>query len=138
MAEFDLGQLLRLEEAIKAAAGTDTEPDGASAVALTESYMRLRGQVLKFVKGSDLEAEFESTFPEIKITERPPSDPFEVQAAIQEGKFPARQAQSLLAQLAGWIGGIVREMTLEQQMRLDAEARAKQAAKQPPGFTAEP
>jgi hypothetical protein len=44
----------------------------------------------------------------------------------------------MLAQLAGWIGGIVRSMTLERQMELNAEAAAKLAAKRPPGFSAEP
>jgi hypothetical protein len=86
-----------------------------------------------------VEGEFESTFPDLPPVEGPRNnDPFEVQSALQAGKVGARTAQAMLAQLAGWIGGIVRSMTLERQMELNAEAAAKLAAKQPPGFSAGP
>lgn len=137
IAKFDLDRLLRLEESIKAAAAIPA--DGAAAVGLTQSYGRLRGQVADLVSGTDLEAEFKATFPELPEVKGPVSnDPFEVQTAIQAGKVGARTAQAMLAQLAGWIGGIVRSMTFERQMELNAEAAAKLAAKRPPGFSAEP
>lgn len=134
MAEFDLGRLLRLQEAINAAADS-VEPTGHSAPALTESYMRLRGQVAELVAETDLAQEFDETFPEIDVADLPTSsDPGDSAILNLTAKPRAQQAAALLRQLGGWIGGIVRTMTLEQQMRIEAEAKAKEAAKQPPGF----
>jgi hypothetical protein len=97
--------------------------------------MRLRGQVADLVEGSELQHEFEATFPAIDLAKQPTSHQLgEIGLALEQGKFPARQAQSLLAQLAGWIGGLVREATLEKQMRFNAEAYAKEARKGPVGF----
>jgi len=136
IAEFELGRLLRLEEAIRAASEA-VEPDGASAFALTESYVRLRAQGMELVKGSDLETEFESMFPAIDVAEAPSRHPRVAAQSVITGEPVPRQARTLLGQLAGWIGGIVRRMTLERQMELDAEARAKLEARKPPGFAPE-
>lgn len=135
MADLDLDRLIRLEETIKAAAAV--EATGAAAVALTESYNRLRAQVGDLVGATDLAGEFEATFPELEPVEEPGRHPREVEKAKLRGGFAAHRAQAQLGQLAGWIGGIVRSMTLERQMEMNAEATAKLAAKRPPGFSAD-
>jgi hypothetical protein len=133
MAEFDLGRLLRLQEAINAS--TDTEASGKAAPALSESYMRLRGQAAELVAETQLADEFAATFPEIEVVQGPSGrDPAQAAAFSISAAPQAENALALLRQLGGWVAGIVREMTLEQQMRIEAQEKAKLAAKQPPGF----
>jgi hypothetical protein len=128
---MDLGQLLRLKGRVDAAA-TVTEPDGSAAPALTESYMRLREQILKMLDGGDLSAEFNESFPEIEIVGSPGRHPRDVALAQMAHTVDARRAQTLLAQLAGWLDGLIQAETYEQRMRIEAEEKAKRQA---PGFT---
>lgn len=134
MADFDLGRLLRLQGMIESAAKAN-EPTVMGAPALTEAYKRVRAQVADLVEGTDLEEEFQRSFPTVPAIPSPPDTPRPRDLArhANTAEVEGRKAQTLLGQMQGWIGGIVREMTMEEQMRLDAEAKAK-AAKEPPGY----
>ena len=113
-------------------AATAIEADGASAPALTESYMRLREQVGNVLAG-DLSDEFNATFPSIDLVQPPTSPQPHATAAWRVTAEPAaRRARALLGQLAGWIDGLIEEQTLERRIRMEAEELAK---RQRPGFT---
>lgn len=126
MSNFDLGRLLRLRSAIEGAAGAEkVEP--ADAPSLTGGYNRLRGQVQELVAGGELEAEFNSMFPEV--------------AEFQGGSGPGPRglidwhtkattagvgAKRLLEQLGGWVDGLIQEQTLSERIQAEAAERVKQ------------
>lgn len=124
----DLGQLLRLQGMIESAA-TSVEPEGSSAPALTQAYARLRVQVRNLIGESDPSlAEFDGAFPEIEVVElQILRDPADTMLHTMQHKPHATRAQVLLAQLAGWVSGLINDLTFEQRLRIDAEARAKQS-----------
>ena len=133
MAEIDLGRLLRLKEMIASAAGVD--PANATSVyALAKSYGRLRAQVAATVEGSSLEQEFEGAFPSADQVGRLPQEPQMLRSGGITHSQVARDAQALLAQLAGWVEGLIAEQTLERRLELEATERVKQERRQSPGF----
>jgi len=46
----------------------------------------------------------------------------------------AEEGRTQLVQLGGWIKGLIDELTLQERLRLDAEARARGEAKPGMGF----
>jgi len=134
MAELDLGELLRLRGMLESAATGPADGDGAPA--LTESYTRLRGLVRDYVEAHGLNIdEFDPAFPEIDLVEFPEHQhPRDFAARTMAHTPQAKRAQALLGQLAGWVSGLIDELTLDKRLRLEAEERVKQERRQPPGF----
>jgi hypothetical protein len=129
-----VGKLLRLQGMVNAAAQTEATRD--SATALVRAYMRLREEIHVAVESdqtAELQMEFERLFPPL---EEPGS--FSPALAVESHTRLAAAAEEgriHLSQLGGWIQGLIEERTLQERMRLDAEARAREAAKPKPGFT---
>jgi hypothetical protein len=136
MPEIDLGRLLRLKEMIDSA-GDAVPADGASAPALTKSYARLREQIGGLVTGTPLADEFVQAFPEIEVVAAPQAHPRSAARAALVNESAAREARALLGQMAGWVGGLIAEQTLERRMQLEAAERVSQERRDPPGFRAE-
>ena len=129
---ISLGQLLRLK-GMTEAAGTAVAADGASAPALTESYIRLRDQIANLLQG-DFADEFDAAFPVVEEVRQPMDHPRAAARAAIIHEAAARRARTLLGQLAGWLDGLIAEATLEQRLRFEAEERVKAERRQPPGF----
>lgn len=106
------------------------EVDGHAAPALTESYTRLRGMVRDLVAASDPSlAEFDAAFPEIQVVAIPTAQsPHSVVTQAMRNHPHATKAQALLGQLAGWVSGVINELTFEQRLRMEAEARVRQGS----------
>jgi hypothetical protein len=133
---IELGPIIRIKETLTAAADA-VKPDETAAHALTESYIRLRGEALRIVEEGGLpEEEFVNTFPEIELAPLPdPSThPRQVLKQAAQNEALAKQASSLLKQMAGWFDGIFVEQTLERRLEMEAAERVKQEQKKPPGF----
>ena len=101
--------------------------------ALARAYMNLRSEMLLILQPqelADLRAEFDRLFP---VVDAPPPYtpvlPETTAAGLSEAMTSARVG---LAQLQGWIQGLIDELTLEKRLQLEAEAKAKRA---PTGFT---
>jgi hypothetical protein len=132
--DFDLGRLLRLQETIQAAAGSD-EPGGLAAPVLTSSYKRLRGEVKNLISESPLVDEFERTFPEIDVVELPNEPNAQNRFVLENAGGPlAQTAHALLQQLGGWIAGLVAERTLQARIEAEAIERVKREQRPPTGF----
>jgi hypothetical protein len=132
---MEIGWLLRVKNMIDAARGS-IAPSAASARALTESYGQLRIEVLGLVSGTDEEEEFDRIFPDI-----PTADVPNMRLAGNSGKqqhanleSEALRATALLAQLAGWVEGLIDEQLLERRIHAEAEAKARLEAKPRTGF----
>jgi hypothetical protein len=130
---LDLGRLLRVDEMVTQASQTEAVRD--SAAALVHAYLGLRDEVLGLLEPEDLRElreEFERLF-------EPLDDPgpFREMRAVEDQMrlaAVAEEALMRLRQIGGWIKGLIRELTLEDTMRLEAEAKARLASKPPIGF----
>ena len=104
-------------------AASSVEADGDGAAALTQSYARLRSRVRELVEesGASLQ-EFDSAFPEMDVIDTPGLHEHPRRMGMRKMQYAphAKQAQSLLAQLAGWMSGLIEELTYEQRARGDA------------------
>ena len=128
---LDLGKLLRLDEMVTQAAQTEAVRD--SAAALVHAYTGLRTEMLDLLQTEPLREEFERLFQPMDEPE-----PFHHLRAVDDQVRLASTAEEALIRLrlvGGWIKGLIREMTLGEQMRLDAEARARHETKPPTGFS---
>jgi len=125
---FDLGRLLRLKNAIAAiASGTKIEP--ADAPSLTDGYLRMRSQVADLVSGTNLDEEFKELFPEIPEFKSSGGPGVGGRGLIDwhtEATTAGTNAQRLLDQLSGWIGGLIEEQTLPERIQAEAAERVKQ------------
>jgi hypothetical protein len=132
--QIDLGKLLRLDEMVMQAVQTEAVRD--SAAALVHAYMSLRDEMLTLLDAGEqreLLDEFERLF---KPLDDPPR--FSPVLAVESQVKLATAAEEALMRLrlvGGWIKGLIREATLEQTMRIEAEAKAKLTAKPPTGFS---
>jgi hypothetical protein len=132
--QLDLGKLLRLDEMVTQAAQVEAVRD--SAAALVHAYTALRAEMLKLLESDaqrELRGEFERLFLPL---EEPPE--FSELRAIETQVQLATAAEEALMRLrlaGGWVKGLIREATLEQTMRIEAEAKARLAAKPAPGFS---
>jgi hypothetical protein len=132
--QLDLGKLLRLDEMVTQAAHTEAVRD--SAAALVHAYMALRAEMLTLLE-SETQPELGEEFGRLFQPLAEPG-PFSPVLAVESQVRLAAAAEEALMRLrlvGGWIKGLIREVTLEQTMRADAEARATLAAKPPTGFT---
>lgn len=134
---LDLGRLLRAKNMVDSAAAS-VKPDAAAARGLTESYARLRAEILDLAAGSEYESEAARLFPEVGIAE-PPNARL---AGVSGRQFnvnlesEAKRAVALLGQLGGWLQGLIDEQLLERRIQAEAEAKAKLEARPQTGFTA--
>ncbi len=83
---------------IRSAAG-EGEPNGAAAPGLTQSYMRIRGEVAELVADTPLAGEFFRSFPEVEVMEVYDQPGEGKRLEIDAGHIALR-AQGLLRQLA--------------------------------------
>jgi len=131
---LSIGKLLRLQGMVNAAAQTEAAAD--SAAALVRAYNGLREELLTSLESDEtfeLREEFERLFPEIdEPGELSPALLIESSARLGAAAYEGR---TRLAQLGGWIQGLINEVTLEERMRLEAEALAREKAKPPTGFS---
>ena len=89
------------------------------------------------LEGSTAElGEFEAAFPPISGArpEGPPAHgPAAAIAAAGTTTATAIQATMLLREMAAWIGGLIDELTFEDKMKADADARARYQVDPMPG-----
>jgi hypothetical protein len=110
----EVERLMRLSGVVKASAVAEPE------AGLADAYPRIRQEVAEAV-GDEYVAELDRLFPpELSTAGRP----WGVQAA---------EAKSRMAQLGGWLDGMVDAAVLGQRIQAEAEAKARQT-----GFTAPP
>jgi hypothetical protein len=131
--ELDLGRLLRMQAMVTSAAQAEATYKAGNA--LVKAYLSLRGEMLRILESdalADLRIEFSRLFPTIEYA--PPYSPAFGPTTSARLAEVAHDAQISLRSLQGWIQGLIDELTLEQRLRLDAEARAALAAKPPTGF----
>jgi hypothetical protein len=117
--EINMGPVIRMREMLAAAAQA-VKPDATGAHALTESYVRLRKEALRIVEENGLpEEEFVNTFPEIDVVEPPDRSEHPRQWMKREVELEAlaKQAASLLQQMAGWFDGVVIEYMPDRRMK---------------------
>jgi hypothetical protein len=134
MAQLELGRLLRVKAMIDAS--VDESNPGDSVHASAEAYVRLHAEISGMVDDTELHDEFDRLFPDEVL----PLDHAEElgmslspQGAVRAGS-EGRRAQTHLRQLAGWVQGLIEEQLLERRIVAEAEANAKEQAKQV-GFT---
>jgi hypothetical protein len=104
--------------------------------ALVRAYLSLRAEMRRILAPdalAELREEFERLFP--LLEEPPPFSPGALPqttaARLAEG---AHEAQLGLRRLQGWIQGLIDELTLEERLRFEAEARVAQASHPQTGF----
>jgi hypothetical protein len=131
--DIDLGQLLRLRAMTTKVLQTQvTEHAG---IALVHAYNGLREEMLGIHRQglAELREEFARLLP--SLDEPPAYDP-SYRMPQPEFLVAATEAMVKLGQLEGWIQGLIDEQTLEERMRLEAEAKAKLATRPSTGFAA--
>ena len=130
----DLGQLLRLKQTIDAAAAVQATPESADA--LVGSYNRLLANVRQLAVDASLETEFDGLFTPVAASA--PLSPGLVGRSMLQNRSAAEvaaaSASAMLAQLAGWVDGLIAEQTLEARIKAEAQARVAAEQKPPTGF----
>ena len=130
---LDLGRLLRMRAMVTAAA--QTEATYQAGIALVKAYLNLRGEMLKILEPEtlgQLREECARLFPHMEFPPPySPTLPLDTSAKLADA---AHQAQTNLRILQGWIQGLIDELTLEQKLRFEAEAKIAQASRPPTGF----
>jgi hypothetical protein len=118
-AQEDVPKLMRLKAAAEAAA--ETNPTNASAAALTQSYQRLREQMVGYLGDREEAHEFTTLFPDNLVTPPRPQGggPAAAQLAASTSGRLAEHAALLLRQMAGWIGGMIDVATFKEHMLYD-------------------
>jgi len=113
---MDLSLLYRLKGTLEGTAAHENGDRLGSGY--VSAWPRLRREVVDAVP--DHRAELDRLFPERLSTEHQAGDP------------PSEEAIMLMAQLAGWLGGVIAEAEVKQRL----EAQRAEAAKPPMGFGA--
>lgn len=130
---LDLGKLLRLDEMVTQAAQTEAVRD--SARALVRAYQTLATEIHTFLlPHPELSEEFRRLFGPLEDP-----GPFREMHALDDQMRLAAAAEEALMRIkliGGWVKGLIRELTLEETMRLEAEAKVRLATKPPTGFSA--
>lgn len=106
-----------------------------SAAALVRAYTGLRSELILIVESAestDLVDELDRLFPPMEEPE-PFNSFYGVDSHIQLATA-AEDARTRLGQLGGWVQGLIDELTFQERLQLDAEARARNDAKPPMGF----
>ena len=126
---LDLGRLLRVQAMVTEVAQTTATFRASNA--LVRAYLRLREEIIGALAEAEgleeLRAEAERLFPILDEASR-----------NNQGRMEEATAAALIniRQIGGWVQGLIDEQTLERRMRMEAEERAKLAARSAPGFTA--
>jgi hypothetical protein len=131
----NIGRLLRVQAMVTEVA--QTEATYKAAGALVRAYLSLRAEVILIMAAeelSDLRGEAMRLFPE--IGEPAPFTSAGQPQSHEVLETAATEALSRLRQLGGWIQGLINELTLDQRLRLEAEAKAKLEAHPGTGFQA--
>jgi len=130
---LDLGKLLRVDEMVTQAAQVEAVRDSAGA--LVHAYTGLRAEILTLLEDKplrELREEFERLFQPLDEPARfSPALPLESQVRLASA---AEEALMRIRLVGGWVKGLIRELTLAETMRLEAEAKARLAAKPQTGF----
>ena len=98
----DLGRLRRIKGMVESAR-TDVGQEWHAAPALTESYNRLRGEVLSALENTPHENEFENAFQEIEEVKAQRASP----RSTAMGASAAARASGLLGQMAAWLKELI-------------------------------
>jgi hypothetical protein len=129
-AQLDLGRLLRLRGMVLAASQTD--PTAAAAQALVNAYNAIQRDLVDALTG-ELSQEFQRLF---GLLVDPPAPGVVLREIALRREASAADALTRLRLLLGWIQGLIDEQTLETQLRMEAEEKAKLGSKPPTGFGA--
>jgi len=123
--QFEVGRLLRVHAMVSAA---QVEATGASGIALVRAYTGLVAEMNSVLSAGTegLREEFARLFTPI---EEPPA------LNARWNAVAATEALVKLRQIGGWIQGLIDELTLEERLRLEAEARVKAENQPPTGFS---
>ena len=127
-----LGRLLRMRAMVMEAA--QIEATFHAGGALVRAYLGLRDEMLRILEPealAELREEFERLFPVVREP-RSISRSMPNLTRAQQAEA-ASEAQLSLRKLQGWIQGLIDELTFEERLRLEAEARVAQANR-PMGF----
>jgi hypothetical protein len=122
MPEEDVGKLVRLKASAEAAAQSDVRSE--SAAALTQSYQRLREQMVAYLGERPEGAEFVALFPVNLVGEVPPNQDGGTRLAASTGSRLAEHASLLLRQMGGWIGGLLDAATRRDRALYGEEPKA--------------
>lgn len=125
---LDLGKLLRLHAMVTA---SQVDATRTSARALSLAYINLTAEIRQAlsIQGlEDLLAEFDRVF--TPLAEVP--EAVDVNDLVATSR--ANEALVKLRQVGGWVQGLLDELTFEQRMRMEAEEKARLAAKPTTGF----
>jgi len=123
--QFDLGRLLRVRAMVTAAQVEATDKAG---LALVRAYTGLVAEMnLVLSEGTEeLREEFARIFTPIQ-------EPAPLNARMMA--VQATEAFVKLRQIGGWIQGLIDELTLDERLRLEAEAKVKAENQPPTGFS---
>jgi hypothetical protein len=101
----------------------------ADAKGLAGSYERLRGSAREIASSLGVDVtEFEQQLPPMAGSMISRND-------LLGSKEVASTAATLLRQLGGYVEGLVEAVVLDQKITVDQMKAAREAARQPPGFT---
>ena len=114
---MDLGLLYRLKGTLEGTAAHENGDRLGSGY--VSAWPRLRREVVDAVP--DHRAEMDRLFPE------------QLSTGDQAGESQSEESIMLMAQLAGWLGGVIAEAEVQQRL----EAQRAEASKPPMGFGAE-
>jgi hypothetical protein len=102
------------------------------AVALAETYIRLREPVRALaVELGIAGGEFDAVLPEHEKPRQPYTNP----RVLLELGSEASRAAALLRSLAGYVEGLIEAVVLDERITMDQVKAAREAARQPPGFS---
>lgn len=119
--EIDLGRIFRLKGMVEAAC-LHGDLSWTDAPGLTQSFNRLRGQVINAFEGRPEREEVIAAFPEVK--EVAPTRPNPTSIGVNTAA--ASEANGRLKQLAGWLGGFADEAALAERIQAEADERAEE------------
>jgi hypothetical protein len=116
----EISRLIRLRSMIQSAAEV-VPVDGHAAPALTENYSRLRALVREALTDEAAPVdEFEACFPDLPVVDFGGITSARAVGLRELTYAPeAKQAQSLLRQLAGWLEGVLE--AAEYRARIDSQ-----------------
>lgn len=129
-----LPRLMRLRGMVVRAIPSNEAAIGQSAAhGLNESYRRLRDAVAAVAEQLGIPAkQFDTELPSIDpLSTRPSRTP----RAVLTLEGEAQTAATLLGQLGGYVEGLIEAVVLEQEISMEQVKAAREAARQPPGFT---
>ena len=127
MAALDLGRLVRMQAMVSAAQQEATGFAGGPLIRVYNSLVDEMSTILEQASGTrELRDELKRLF---TYLDEPPALDQRAQLVA------ATEALLKIKQLAGWVQGLIDELTFEKKLKLEAEATAKLAARPRTGFS---